>query len=223
MRGSRLWLWIAIAAVVFFLPLGASATDFSTGLGIGLGKGFAVRGEASVLNFAEDFPLGLGFAITYTGVDPGDAWGARRIFIANAHNGTPESHGETWDFRMDFLYKLAVKGPKATYLYAGVRNSFFDGTFRYVGANEEFDVTSDQWGIGLGAKGYFAISTKLDLALTVGFDTYFNGALHGHDTTYNPNNENVNPHEEFTYHDAAGVINTPKYVPIVMIGLSYNI
>ncbi len=212
-----------MAAAMFLVPRGASAADFSAGLGFGYGKGLAFRGEGVVTNFARDFPFGLGFAVTYTGVDPGDPWGARRIFIANATNGTPMSHGETWDFRMDLMWKLDVSGPHAAFIYAGVRNSFFDGTFRYVGANEEFDVTSDQWGVGFGAKGYFSISSRVDLALTAGLDSYFNGAIHGHDTTYNPNNENVNPHEHFTYEDAAGVINTPKLVPVLMIGLSYNI
>ncbi len=223
MRSLKFWQWIAMAAAMFLLPRGVSAADFSAGLGIGYAKNFAVRGEGLVTNFAQDFPFGLGFAITYTGVDPGDPWGARRIFIANAHNGTPMTHGETWDFRMDFEYKLDIKGPHATFLYAGVRNSFFDGTYRYVGANEEFDITSDQWGIGIGAKGMFSISSRVDLALTVGVDSYFNGAIHGHDTTYNPNNDNVNPHENFTYEDAAGVVNVPRLVPVLMIGLSYNI
>jgi len=223
MRIPRLWHWMAIAAAMFLASQGASAADFSAGLGIGYSMSFAARGEGLVTNFAQGFPFGLGFAITYTGVDPGDPWGARRIFIANAHNGTPEKHGETWDFRMDFMYKIGIKGPRETYLYAGVRNSFFDGTFRYVGANEEFDVTSDQWGVGLGAKGLFEISSRVDLSLTLGVDSYFDGSLHGHDTTYSPNNENVNPHENFTYEDAAGVINTPKFVPVLMIGLSYNL
>jgi hypothetical protein len=198
-------------------------TDFSVGLGAGYGQGFTLRGTGTVFNFAQGFPLGLDFAITYTPIDPGNALGARRVFIANATNGTPEKYGETWDLRMDFLYKVPLLGPHASFLYAGVRRTFFDGTFRYVGANEEFDVTGQEWGVGIGGKGLFSITPRLDLALTLGVDAYFDGPLHGHDTTYSPNNDNVNPHENFTYKDASSVINMPKILPVLIIGLSYNI
>lgn len=223
MRCSKFWQWNAMAVVLLLTPALASAADFSTGLSIGYGKSFAVRADGLMSNVAQGFPFGLGFAVTYTGVDPGDPWAARRIFVANAHNGTPVDHGVIWDFRMDLMYKINLSGPHAAYLFVGPRNSFFDGTFRYVDANEEFDVTSDQWGIGFGAKGLFAMNSRLDLAVTLGLDSYFNGSLHGHDSTYKPNNENINAKEDFSYEDAAAAINTPKLVPVLMIGVNFHL
>ncbi len=214
---------VATAVVVILASQFSYGTDFSAGLGVGYGQGFAMRGNGTLFNFAQGFPLGLEFGITYTPIDPGNALEARRVFIANATNGTPMKYGETWDLRMDLLYKVPLLGPHASFLYAGVRRSFFDGTFRYVGANEEFDVTGQEWGVGIGGKGLFSISSRVDLALTLGVDAYFDGPLHGHDTTYTPNNDNVNPHEDFTYKDASSVINMPKIVPVLMIGLNYNI
>jgi hypothetical protein len=200
----------------------AGATDFSTGLSIGYKGGFGLKATAGIFNFAQGFPLGLEFGLGYARMDPGDPFPARRIFIADAENGTPEKSGMAWDMRCDFLYNLRLTGPKAFFLFAGPRLSMFTGTFRYVGANEEFDVTSNQWGVGFGAKGVFAISPRIDLTLSGGFDQFFNASLHGHDTTYNPDNVNVNAKENFTYKDAAAVINTPRFQPSLLLGLAYN-
>ncbi len=122
---------------------------------------------------------------------------------------------------MEFLYNLRLSGLKAMYLYAGGRYSAFDGLFHYVGANEEFDVTSTQWGISLGARTLFAMSNRVSLMLSGGVVGYFKGALHGHDTTYNPDDQNVNPKEDFKYKDAAAVISTPRFQPEVLIGINY--
>jgi hypothetical protein len=59
-----------------------------------------------------------------------------------------------------------------------------DAHFHYVGANEEFDVTSKPRGVGIGMKGLFAVSNRVDLTLSGGVDNYFDASLHGHDTTY---------------------------------------
>ena len=200
----------------------AHGADFFTGLSAGYKGGISVCGSAGMSSFAQGFPLGLEFGLTYSRIDPGDPFPARRIFIADATNGTPEKSGLTWDFRMDFLYNLRVSGPKGVFLFAGPRLSLFTGSFHYVGANEEFDVTSTQWGLGFGGKGLFAISYRVDLMLSAGFDYYFKGPLHGHDTTYSPDDQNGNPKENFIYTDAAAVINTPKLQPTMMIGLAYS-
>lgn len=207
---------------VCFAFQGAVAGEMFSSVMVGSKGGLSFRTSAGVSNFAAGFPLGIQVGLTYSSINPGDPFPARRVFIADADNGTPESAGHTWDLRMDFLYDLKVHGPKAIYIYAGPRLSFFDGTFHYVGANEEFDVTSTQWGLGLGLQGLFALSQRVDLTLSGGFDGYFDGPLHGHDTTYNPDDINVNPKENFTYKDAKNVIYTPRFQPTVMMGLSYS-
>jgi hypothetical protein len=211
---------LTIVAVFFSVHIAVAADAFSSVL-VGTKGGLSFRAGVGVSNFAVGFPLGMQFGLTYSSVEPGDPFPARRVFIANADNGTPETAGHTWDLRMDFLYDLKIRGPKAIYVYAGPRLSFFDGTFRFVGANEEFDVTSTQWGLGLGLEGLFALSSKVDLTIAAGFDGYLNGPIHGHDTTYNPDDINVNPRENFTYKDAKEVIYTPRFQPTAMIGMSY--
>jgi len=205
-----------------FINQGAEATEAFTSLLAGVKGGFSVRGSLGVTNFAAGFPLGMQFGLTYSSLDPGDPFPVRRVFIEDATNGTPETSGHTWDFRMDFLYDLKIHGPKAIYVYAGPRLSLFTGTFRYVGANEEFDVTSTQWGLGFGLEGLFAISSRVDLTIAAGFDGYLDGPIHGHDTTYNPDDDNVNPKENFTYKDAKNVVYVPRFQPTAMMGLSYT-
>jgi hypothetical protein len=213
---------VIVALLCSVFATAAHATDFATGLSVGYKGGFGLKGSAGIYNFAQGFPLGVELGLGYARMDPGDPFPVRRIFIANATNGTPEKSGMAWDLRLDFMYNLRLNGPKAFYLFAGPRLSMFTGTFRYVGANEEFDVTSNKWGVGIGAKGVFAISSRVDLTLTGGFDQYFDGSLHGHDTTYNPDNVNVNAKENFTYKDAAAVVYAPRFQPSLLLGLGYN-
>ena len=200
----------------------AHAADFSAGLSFGYRAGLSFRGSGGFSNFAQGFPLSVDFSIAYASVDPGEPFPARRIFIADATNGTPEKSGTTWAFALDFLYNLNLRGPRAIYVFAGPRYAMFDGHFHYVGANEEFDVTSNPWGVGLGMKGLFAISGKVDLTLSAGVDDYFDTSIHGHDTTYNPDDQNVNAHENFTYRDAKAAVKTPRFQAVLLIGLTYT-
>ena len=200
----------------------ARAADFFGGMSFGYKSGLSFRGSGGAAGFAQGFPLSVEFSITYSSVDPGEPFPARRIFIADATNGTPEKSGTTWGFAFDFLYNLNFRGPKAIYVFAGPRYAMFDAHFRYVGANEEFDITSNPWGIGFGMKGLFAISSRVDLTLSAGVDQYFDTSMHGHDTTYNPDDQNVNAHENFTYKDAKAVVNTPRLQGVLLIGLSYT-
>ena len=213
---------IFIAILLTLSAQVSRGTDTFGSLSIGYKSGLSLRGTTGISNFAQGFPLSVEFGISYTSVDAGDPFPARRIFIADATNGTPEKSGSTWDLRLDFLYNLNLKGPKAVYVFAGPRFAMFDAHFHYVGANEEFDVTSNPWGVGIGMKGLFAISNRVDLTLSGGVDNYFDASLHGHDTTYNPDNQNVNPHENFTYKDARAVVNAPRFLGVLMIGLTYT-
>ena len=212
----------ALLLVIVLCAPGSDAANIFGGLSAGYKSGVSIRGSAGVSNFALNFPLSVEFGISYSSVNPGDPFPARRIFIADATNGTPEKYGTTWDFRLDFLYNLNIRGPKAVYIFAGPRYAMFDAHFHYVGANEEFDVTSNPWGVGLGMKGLFSVSGRIDLTLSAGVDNYFDTTMHGHDTSYSPDNQNVNPHENFTYRDAKAAVNTPRVQAVLMLGLAYN-
>lgn len=219
---TSLPLCFSLLTALAVLSAPSFAADTHTSIALGYSTGLNIQATAGILNFAQGFPLGLEFGVAYAQVDPGDAIRARRIFIANATNGTPEKSGQTWTINMDFVYQMVAVGPRGIFLLAGPRYAMFDGTFRYVGANEEFDITSHRWGLGLAAKGIFAINSRVDFVLSAGIDQFFKAALHGHDTTYSPDDENVNPKETFTFSDANTAVNAPKLQPHFLIGLGYS-
>jgi hypothetical protein len=184
------------------------------------GFGFQVNGTIS--NFAKGFPLSARFGVGYTLVDPGQPADARKIFINNATNGIPEESGWFWDLRMDLLYNIKLFSLNKSLLYAGVRYSMFTANFKFIGGNEFFDITSDQWGLGGGLESYFALGSNFDLVITAGVDYYFSGTITGHDTSYSPDDESINPREDYTYEDADNSVNQPKILPRVMVGFNYG-
>jgi hypothetical protein len=160
--------------------------------------------------------------VGHTRLDPGDPAAARKIFINDATNGTPQKAGWAWDMRFDFLYDVNLLQASKLYLYGGVRYSMFTANFNFIGGNEDFDVTSNQWGVGLGAKGLFAVSNSIDFSVTAGFDNYFQNALKGHDTSYSPDGLDVNGRNDYTFEDAAQAVNQPGFQPLFMIGVAYR-
>ena len=120
------------------------------------------------------------------GRHPGDPLAARRVFINNNTNGTPDESGHSWQLRLDLARPVARLGRAPVNLGLGVRKAFFTGTFDYIGGNENFDVTCRPWGVGFAFDTAFAISRGSDLTLAMGLDRYFGATLEGHDTAYSP-------------------------------------
>lgn len=210
-------------AVILFAGQSLVAADLSIGAAAGYKGGLSMRAFGTAGGFAKGFPFGIEVGIGYSRQDPGNAADARRIFINDATNGTPEQSGYAWDARLDFLYDARLLDEGKTYLFGGIRYSMFNGNFVYVGGNENFDVTTDQWGLGVGIKGQFRMSTSLDFVISAGMDYYLNAGLSGHDTTYEPDGDNVNPRPGYSFKDADAAINQPKFLPVVMIGISYSL
>jgi hypothetical protein len=211
---------IAILAMGF--SSAAFATDFSTGILLGYRGGASALLTGTVSGFAQGFPLAFEFGIGHSRLDPGNPLDARRIFINDNENGTPEKMGWMWDLRFDFLYRLHVSGMNDFALLAGVRRALFTANFRYVGGNEDFNVSSDQWGFGLGTRMLFAMNRNVNLEVMAGFDYYPAGTLYGHDTSYSPDGETVNGKHDYTYKDAAAAINQPRLQPALLVGIGYT-
>jgi hypothetical protein len=190
------------------------------GLGYYGGTGFQVSGTIS--NFAEGLPLSARLTIGLSLVTPGDPWAARRVFVNNNTNGVPETSGHMIDLRLDVTHPVRLFHLQRAYLYGGLRRNFFLGKFTFIDGNEEFEITSRHWGLGLGVDSYFRMGRNIDLVATTGFDYYFPSSLSGHDTTYSPDNNNVNPEGGYQYQDADKAINQPKLEPRLMLGLSYR-
>ncbi len=192
----------------------------SGGIQVGLNNGFGGHLVVLISNFAENFPFSAKFGAGLSYLDVGEPMAARRIFINNNTNGVPEKKGHVYDFSLDFLYRKSILGLKRNYFYAGPRYSIFSANFNYVGGNEDFDVTSSQWGFGLGIENYFRVIPSIDLVLNFGYDYYISETLYGHDTSYSPDGQDINPREDYTYKDADKAINQPKHQLKALIGFN---
>lgn len=208
----------------------AGSSKVSAGFLAGYNRGLGFQGNMTLHNIGNELPFELRAGVGYALLNPGNSADARRIFINNATNGTPEKSGRSIDYRIDFMFPKSIFGLKNSYFILGPRGSSFKGTFKYIGGNEEFDVISHQWGLGLGIENHVRISSKLKLAVVLGLDYYIPSTLHGHDTSYSPDNDNVNPRNDnqnddnpFTYKDANAAIYQPGLMPYAMIGLNFKL
>lgn len=215
-RVAALILAIVVSVCVHQLR----AAEFSMGVLAGYTGGLGFRASGMVSNFAQGFPLAFSVGVAHTRLDPGMPLVARKVFINDATNGTPEEGGWIWDFRLDFLYKMRVLGLQNAYAFLGVRKALFTGNFRFIGGNEDFDVTSSPWGWGGGLKADFPMGRMLSFSVTAGFDHYPATTLTGHDTSYGPNGEHVNGRQGYDYTAADDAVNQPKFVPVLMAGFS---
>jgi hypothetical protein len=179
--------------------------------------GFTLR------DFAEGMPMGLRFGVGYSGADPGDPWAARRVFINDNANGTPESNGRRWDYRLDGVWRTH-RGPfDRLDIVAGPRLSRFSAQFDFVGGNEYFNVVTTQWGLGLGGEASFRMSDRADFVAGTGLDYFFNAKLSGHDTSYSPDGSALNRTGDYTWADADAAIHQPKLTPRLMFGVQYRL
>ena len=211
-------LLLAATAGQFAQP--AAAAEWSAGVQLGYRGGFGLGGQGAVRDLSPGLPLGLRAGIGYTSVDPGNAADARRIFINDATNGTPEQSGRYWDFRFDLTYDLQRSPLSWLLVYAGPRYMDFTANFKFIGGNEDFDIVSDGWGVGAGVEVGFGIGKSWSLLFTGGVDYFPKSTLKGHDTAYSPDGENVNPRNDYTYDDADGAVNQPHIEPLLMMGVS---
>ena len=125
----------------------------------------------------------------------------------------------TWDFGFDGLYPTGARSN----FFAGVRYSRFKANFKYVGGNEDFDVTSSHWGLAAGMEAAYPMGSKMALVISGGAEYFFSSRLTGHDTSYSPDGDDVNPRKEYTYSDADAAVDQPKLRPIVLLGLTYRL
>jgi len=190
------------------------------GLILGYNGGFGGQFDLTIGNFQGGVPLSARFGIGYTISEPGIADSARKIFINDATNGTPEESGYGWNLRFDILFPVNILYKSD--IYFGARYSMFTANFKYVGGNEFFDITSDQFGLGAGIETQLPLVPNLYLIFSGGADYFFESTLSGHDTAYSPDGENVNPREGYSYENADNAINQPKLIGRFLIGINYG-
>ena len=193
---------------------------FYGGVVLGYNGGFGGQLNVSMTSFQSGFPLSIRFGFGYTNVDPGRPADARKIFINDATNGTPEENGYIWDLRLDLMVPVNLLYNSNVYL--GPRYSMFTGNFNFVDGNENFDITSNQFGLGAGFLTQLLLVPNLYLVLDGGADYFFQSTLKGHDTAYSPDGDDVNPRQNYTYDDADKAVNQPKILGRFMIGINYG-
>ena len=215
---------IAVAGMALILALSVKmyAADFSTSVLAGYNGGLSFKATGNLSHFAQGFPLGVEFGIGHSRMDPGRPADARKVFINDATNGTPDESGWAWDFRLDFLYQVRLLGMQNAHVFVGVRRSYFTGHFSFIGGNEIFDITTSLWGWGAGLKAVFPMGTRVGFTLAAGFDHYPAGTIEGHDTSYSPNGESVNGREGYDYNSADEAINQPKFEGVLMAGITVS-
>lgn len=200
-----------------------SAANLSLGVMTGYKGGLGFSGSATLDGFARGFPLGLELTLSHVRMDPGSPEQARRIFINDATDGTPEKTGYAWDVEMDFLYRVHLLELRDAFVYAGVRRSMFTANFRFIGGNEFFDIQTEQWGVAAGMKASFPMAGKVAFLVKLGVEHHFASALYGHDTSYGPNGEIISGRKNYTYADADAAINQPTFNVVGMLGLSFGL
>lgn len=229
-KQSFLTLFLLAITSLSYAQIDADEPKFALGFSTGYNRGFGAQISITALRPLESLPVQIRFGIGLTKLNPGNAADARRIFINNATNGVPEEKAKAFDYRLDFMLNSNFIDSESSKIVFGPRYSSFKANFKYVGGNEDFDVTTKQFGVGLGAESQFKMNDKLNLLAAIGLDYFFNNTLKGHDTSYSPDNDNVNARNdntnndaEFTYKDANKAIKQPNLMPRVLIGLVYKL
>ncbi len=213
--------------LVLLLSLGsfphlAFAGDFVGGLSAGTSGGLGVQASAGLSNFTRDLPLSFRFTLGYHTGNAGDPYAARQNFINDNTNGSPEDSAHQWQFRFDLLFPVFQAGPQKIFLFGGPRLARYTANFNYVGGNENFDVTANPWGGGLGLETHFAINESTSFQVQLGVDYYQETELAGHDTIYTPDGDHVNPRDGYDYSTADDAIDQPSVEILAMMGLRFG-
>jgi hypothetical protein len=216
-------LGVVTLAICVALAGTAAADTFEAGVAAGWNVGPGLDASGTFENFTRDVPLSARLTVGYHGVEAGDPYAARRVFINDNTNGDPEKSGSAWLFRFDLLLPAFRVGGHPVHAFAGPRHARHSASFNYVGGNENFDVTSNPWGLGVGVESRFAMGTTTAFFAQAGFDWYGKSKLEGHDTAYLPSGDDVNPRDGYTWTDADAAIGQPRWEILAMMGVRFRL
>lgn len=219
-------LWAAVMAALLLLAgsgQGSQAGELAAGVALGAESGFGAHAQGILRDFTRDVPLSARLTLGYHRAAAGDPLAARRIFINDNTNGTPEDSARYFQVRFDLMYPVWQLGGQPVYLFGGARLARYRAEFVYVGGNEDFEVTTDPWGVGLGLETVFAVNDRSDFLIQVGIDHFLAADLSGHDTTYAPDGVNINPRDGYDYDLADEAVDQPRTELLVMAGLQIRL
>jgi hypothetical protein len=224
---------IIVSGIFLAAPVAAQARHITAlpaphskllvGVMLGYNSGQGIDATISPQNLFGRSPLHARFGLRYASVNAGDAALARHVFINDNTNGTPQESGHTIGLKLDLLYPVHLFSAARTHAFAGFRYARFTGDYRYVGGNEDFEITSNHWGFGGGLETAYPISRRVAMTLTAGLDYFLPSRLYGHDTAYSPDGTTENPKAGYTYADADRAVGQPKLSPIMMVGMQFGL
>jgi hypothetical protein len=218
-RSSSVLCLVVISAQA--LPA-QTRSHFSGVLTAGYRSGGAVEALVVAHDFLRGSPLMVRLGLRYAAVNAGRAMDARHVFINDNTNGTPEEHATTSGFKLDLLYPVRLFGQSHLYAFGGLRRAWYKADYRFVGGNEDFEVTSNHWGLGGGLEKRYRMSPRVALILGGGLDYYFPSMIYGHDTSYSPDGTSVNGRAGYTYADADHAVGQPKLDPQMTLGFEFR-
>lgn len=193
---------------------------------VGYANGIGGGAELSFLNAIPSFPLGFHFSVGYFHQsEPGVAVDARKIFIndATAGNDNILEYGYNVFFRFDFSYPVYEQKGMDISAYLGVAHARYIAHFNYQGGNEAFDISSNPWGLGFGARANFSLSPSLMIIANAGFEYYFPDRISAHGNFYNPDATDDNPRAPYVYSDADGAIEQPVFIPRITLAIAFRL
>jgi hypothetical protein len=218
-RLSSVLCLVAIAAQ----PLPAQTRSHYSGeFTAGFRSGWAYEALVIAHDFLRGSPLRVRLGLRYASVNAGRAMDARHVFINDNTNGTPVQHAHTAGLKLDALLPVHLFGQRHLYAFGGVRRAWYTADYRFVGGNEDFEVTSNHWGLGGGLEKRYRMSPRVALDLAAGFDYYFPSTIYGHDTSYSPDGTSVNGRDGYSYADADRAVGQPKLDPQLTMGFEYQ-
>jgi len=198
----------------------ATAAQLTAGLNLGHAMAPGAELTAEAAEFADGLPFSVRLGVGYAQPDGGDAVAARRVFINDATNGTPESSGKVWMGRLDLVREFDHGLLDGARVYGGPRYAAFTGNFNYVGGNEDFDVRSNHWGWGGGLEWRWPVGDAMNFSLGGGADWFMAARMDGHDTAYEPGGEAGTERDDYSYEDADDAIDQPALEWRIGVGIS---
>ena len=219
--GGNIWRIGAAALCLLLGAAPAAAVDGTVAAGWNVGLGLDVA--ATFDHFTRDLPLSARLGLGYHDAEPGDPYAARSIFINDNTNGDPEKGGEVWLLRFDLLFPAFKLGGQQLHALVGPRHARFTANFNYVGGNENFDVSSNPWGLGVGLETNLVMGESTAFVMQAGFDWYGKAKLAGHDTAYLPAGDDVNPRNDYDWDDADAAIDQPRWEVVFGMGVRFGL
>jgi hypothetical protein len=209
--------------VLLAIPTGrAGAVEYSASILLGFNGGTGGQVGFQAGDFSYELPLAVRIAVSYLRTFPGDAQKAYPIFRGETTTTAMDEKADIWNCRLDVSYRFKNRSFSFMTVFGGARYSMFTGKFMPKNFQEDLEITSNQWGMGIGIQGTYEYGKNTDFLIQAGLDYYFPSTLKSNGTSYSPNGDSTNPQNGYTWDDANDAIDQPSWEPLLMIGVIFR-